>query len=220
MQPSQSGRPRVDSVGDICVKHNVIIVSDEIHSDFVFKGEHHVLASLKKEYADITITCTAPSKTFNLAGLQISNLFIPNDSLRRRFKRELDAAGYSQLGIMGLVACEAAYAHGGEWYEAVLKYIKANIDYTREYVDNNIPGVHMSEHEGTYLVWLDFRDLGLSPAEQEHLIVDEAGLWLDGGSIFGKTGIGFERINVACPRATLKEALERIERAVKNLTQK
>ena len=202
------------------MKHNVIIVSDEIHSDFVFKGEHHVLASLKKEYADITITCTAPSKTFNLAGLQISNLFIPNDSLRRRFKRELDAAGYSQLGIMGLVACEAAYAHGGEWYEAVLKYIKANIDYMREYVDNNIPGVHMSEHEGTYLVWLDFRDLGLSPAEQEHLIVDEAGLWLDGGSIFGKTGIGFERINVACPRATLKEALERIERAVKNLTQK
>lgn len=84
---------------------------------------------------------------------------------------------------MGLVACEAAYTHGGEWYEAVLKYIKANIDYTREYVDNNIPGVHMSEHEGTYLVWLDFRDLGLSPAEQEHLIVDEAGLWLDGGSI-------------------------------------
>lgn len=124
------------------------------------------------------------------------------------------------FGIMGLVACEAAYAHGGEWYEAVLKYIKANIDYMREYVDNNIPGVHMSEHEGTYLVWLDFRDLGLSPAEQEHLIVDEAGLWLDGGSIFGKTGIGFERINVACPRATLKEALERIERAVKNLTQK
>ena len=210
----------LEAVGDICVKHNVIIVSDEIHSDFVFKGEHHVLASLKKEYADITITCTAPSKTFNLAGLQISNLFIPNDSLRRRFKRELDAAGYSQLGIMGLVACEAAYAHGGEWYEAVLKYIKANIDYTREYVESNIPGVHMSEHEGTYLVWLDFRELGLSPAEQEHLIVDEAGLWLDSGSIFGKTGIGFERINVACPRATLKEALERIERAVKNLTQK
>ena len=208
-------------IGDICLRNGVFVVADEIHCELTYEGyDYTPFASLSKRFQQNSVTCVSPSKAFNLAGLQISNLFIPNDSLRRRFKRELDAAGYSQLGIMGLVACEAAYAHGGEWYEAVLKYIKANIDYTREYVDNNIPGVHMSEHEGTYLVWLDFRDLGLSPAEQEHLIVDEAGLWLDGGSIFGKTGIGFERINVACPRATLKEALERIERAVKNLTQK
>ena len=124
------------------------------------------------------------------------------------------------MGVMGLVACQSAYEKGEEWYQAMKSYVWANIEFTKQYVEENLPGVKMIDHEGTYLVWLDFRDLGLSPAEQEHLIVDEAGLWLDGGSIFGKTGIGFERINVACPRATIKEALERIERAVKNLTQK
>lgn len=202
-------------LGDICYKHNVIVVSDEIHADFVFKGKHQVFANLKKEYQEITITCTAPSKTFNLAGLQVSNVFIANPKLRKTFCKQIDIAGYSQLNVMGLVACEAAYRHGDEWYEAMLKYVKSNIDFTRKYVEENLPGVTMAEHEGTYLVWLDFRDTGLDVEQLEHMIVHEAKLWLDSGKIFGDSGKGFQRINVACPRVVLEEALSRIKSCLK-----
>ena len=198
-------------LGDICYKHHVIVVSDEIHADFVFKGKHQVFAGLKKEYEEITITCTAPSKTFNLAGLQVSNVFIANPKLRKAFCKQIDIAGYSQLNVMGLVACEAAYRHGDEWYEAMLRYVKSNIDFTRKYVEENLPGVTMAEHEGTYLVWLDFRDTGLDVEQLEHMIVHEAKLWLDSGKIFGDSGKGFQRINVACPRVVLEEALSRIK---------
>ncbi len=202
-------------LGDICYKHHVIVVSDEIHADFVFNGKHQVFANLKKEYEEITITCTAPSKTFNLAGLQVSNVFIANPKLRKAFCKQIDIAGYSQLNVMGLVACEAAYRHGDEWYEAMLKYVKSNIDFTRKYVEENLPGVTMTEHEGTYLVWLDFRDTGLDVEQLEHMIVHEAKLWLDSGKIFGDSGKGFQRINVACPRVVLEEALTRIKRCLK-----
>lgn len=202
-------------LGDICYKHHVIVVSDEIHADFVFNGKHQVFANLKKEYEEITITCTAPSKTFNLAGLQVSNLFIANPKLKKAFCKQIDIAGYSQLNVMGLVACEAAYRHGDEWYEAMLKYVKSNIDFTRKYVEENLPGVTMAEHEGTYLVWLDFRDTGLDVEQLEHMIVHEAKLWLDSGKIFGDSGKGFQRINVACPRVVLEEALTRIKSCLK-----
>ncbi len=200
-------------LGDICVKHHVIVVSDEIHQDFVFKGKHLVFAGLKKEYEDISITCTSPSKTFNLAGMTISNIFIPNRDLKHRFCKELDAAGTSQLGVMGLVACEAAYSKGEEWYQAMLAYVNENIEFTKKYVDENLCGVRMVEHEGTYLVWLDFRGMGLSVDELESLIVYKAKLWLDSGKIFGESGRGFQRINVACPRSVLSEALERIRKS-------
>lgn len=202
-------------LGDICYKHHVIVVSDEIHADFAFKGKHQVFANLKKEYEEITITCTAPSKTFNLAGLQVSNVFIANPKLKKAFCKQIDIAGYSQLNVMGLVACEAAYRHGDEWYEAMLKYVKSNIDFTRKYVEENLPGVTMAEHEGTYLVWLDFRDRGLDVEQLEHMIVYEAKLWLDSGKIFGDSGKGFQRINVACPRVVLEEALSRIKSCLK-----
>lgn len=211
-------REELERLGDICLRNHVVIVSDEIHADFVFKGTHQVLADLKEAYREIVVTCTAPSKTFNLAGLQVSNIFIPNPGLRKKFRRQMAASGYSQLNAVGLCACEAAYRDGGEWYEAVKEYIRANISYTKTFVDERIPGVRMTEPEGTYLVWLDLRELGLSPQEQENLIVNKAGLWLDGGAMFGETGRGFERINVACPRATLCEALTRLEAAVKEVT--
>ena len=200
-------------LGDICVKHGVIVVSDEIHADFVFKGRHHVFASLKKEFENISITCTSPSKTFNLASMMISNIFIPNPELRRKFRKQLDAAGISQLGVLGLVATEAAYSKGEEWYQAMHAYVEANINYTKEYVEKYLPGVKMTDLEGTYLVWLDFRETGLTVEELEDLILNKARLWLDSGKIFGKAGEGFQRINVACPRATLTEALERIRKA-------
>ena len=201
-------------LGDICVKHQVLVVSDEIHQDFVFKGKHVVFAGLKKEFENISITCTSPSKTFNLAGMLMSNIFIPNKELKHKFRRELDAAGTSQLGVMGLVACEAAYTKGDEWYRAVHKYIGGNIEFAREYVKNNLKGVTMIDHEGTYLVWLDFRQTGLSVDELENLIVNKAKLWLDSGKIFGDSGKGFQRINVACPRSILEEALNRIRCAL------
>ncbi len=207
-------REELTRLGDICVKYHVIVVSDEIHQDFVFKGKHLVFAGLKKEYEDISITCTSPSKTFNIAGMTISNIFIPSCDLKRRFCKELDAAGTSQLGVMGLVACEAAYSKGEEWYQAMLSYVAANIEFTKKYVEENLHGVRMVEHEGTYLVWLDFRGTGLSVEELEKLIVHKAKLWLDSGIIFGESGRGFQRINVACPRSVLSEALERIRSEV------
>lgn len=205
-------REELHTLGDLCLKHHVIVVSDEIHHDFVWKGTHHVFAGLKKEYEDISITCTSPSKTFNVAGLAMSNIFIPNAQLRRKFRKQLDAAGTSQLGVMGLVATEAAYKDGDEWYEAMLSYVKDNIDFTREYVEKNLPGVSMIDPEGTYLVWLDFRKTGLDADELDRRIIHDAKLWLDSGKIFGSSGAGFQRINVACPRSVLQEALERIQK--------
>lgn len=210
-------REELEKIGDICYKHHVLIVSDEIHADFVYNRKHQVLVNLKEEYEEITITCTAPSKTFNIAGLQVSNIFIPDNQLRHRFKRQIAASGYSQLNAAGLAACEAAYRYGEEWYNGVKAYIRENISFTKKFLEERIPKVKMLEPEGTYLVWLDFRALGLSNRELEDLIIHKAGLWLDSGAIFGAAGEGFQRINVACPRVTLQTALEKIETAVNNL---
>jgi len=207
-------REELITLGDICVKNNVVVVSDEIHHDFIWKGKHEVFASIKSAYEEISITCTSPSKTFNIAGMQISNIFIPNSTLRHKFKKELDAAGTSQMGIMGLAACEAAYKKGEEWYQAMCAYVKDNIAFTKQYVEEHLPGVKMIDSEGTYLVWLDFRGTGLSADELERRIIYEAKLWLDSGKIFGDSGSGFQRINVACPRSVLKEGLERLRMVV------
>ncbi len=201
-------------MGDICYKHHVPVVSDEIHADFVFRGKHQVFAKLKKQYEEITITCTSPSKTFNLAGLQISNILIANPQMKRAFRKQIAETGYSQLSIMGLAACEAAYRNGEEWYEAMYRYVQENIDFTKAYVEKNLTGVTMVAHEGTYLVWLDFGGTGLNMEQIEHLIIHEAKLWLDSGKIFGDSGQGFQRINVACPRRVLEEALSRIKAAL------
>jgi cystathionine beta-lyase len=205
----------LEKLGDICVKHNVVVVSDEIHFDFIFEGPHHVFSTVKEAFRDISVICTSPSKTFNVAGLQVSNIFIENPELRRKFRDRINKSGYSQVGLAGLVACEAAYRDGDEWLDAVLSYIKANADYAREYIETNLPKVKMTRLEGTYLIWLDFKEYGLDDRELNRRILHDAGLWLDGGSIFGKDGEGFQRINIACPRATLKEALDRLNKIFK-----
>ncbi len=202
-------------LGDLCVKHGVIVVSDEIHEDFVFQGKHQVFAGLKKEYEERCIVCTSPSKTFNLATMVLSNIFIPNRDLRKRFRKQLDAAGISQLGVMGLIACETAYSRGEEWYLAMHAYVCGNIVYVKNYVEQNLPGVTMTEHEGTYLVWRDFSGTGLSETKLEDMIVNRAKLWLDGGTMFGESGKGFQRINVACPRSILEEAMGRLKKALR-----
>ncbi|MCM1192048.1 MAG: pyridoxal phosphate-dependent aminotransferase [Butyrivibrio sp.] len=202
-------------IGEICLKYNVTVVSDEIHEDFVWGNRKHtVFANLKEEFADISVTCTSPAKTFNLAGLQVSNIFIPDENLRRRFKKQIAAAGYSQLNTLGLTACEAAYRCGDDWYDAMMEYVAGNIRYMKAYLEKELPQLAMAEPEGTYLVWVDFRGLGLAGAKLEELIVKKANLWLDSGTMFGKAGEGFERFNAACPRAILEKALGQLKTAI------
>ena len=202
-------------VGEICQKHGVLVVSDEIHADFTYAGHtHRVYASVKTEFADFTITCTAPSKTFNLAGLQNSNIFIPNRQLRHAYKKELSACGCGGTNCMGMAACQAAYEAGADWLEQLKQYLAGNLAYIRQFLREKLPEIALIEPEGTYLVWLDLRKLGLTEQQQRQLIVQDAKLWLDTGTLFGQGGDGFERINIACPRATIKQAMQRLERAV------
>lgn len=205
----------LEKIGDICLKHNVKIVSDEIHSDFVYpENKHIVFSSLDEKYQNITITCTAPTKTFNLAGLQISNIFIPNLEIRKKVLKQLDRVGYSQVNLMGLVACEAAYKYGIQWLNELKEYLLDNLNFLRDYLETNIPQIKLIEPEGTYLIWLDCSALGFEDKELEKFIVEKAKLWLDSGYIFGKEGEGFQRINIACPREILKKALEQLKEAV------
>ena len=205
-------------LGEICIRHDVKVICDEIHSDFVYEGrKHHVFTTVDSAFEEISIICTAPSKTFNLAGLQISNVFIPNPQIRKAFERQMSAVGYSQVNMIGLHACQAAYETGREWLEELKVYLKGNLDYVRTYLEENLPQIKLIEPEGTYLIWLDCRALGLTEECLEHLIVHEAKLWLDAGAIFGEAGRGFERINIACPRAVLAEAMSRLNRAVKGI---
>lgn len=202
-------------VGEICQKHGVLVVSDEIHADFTYAGHtHRVFASVKSKFADFTITCTAPSKTFNLAGLQNSNIFIPNRQLRHAYKKELSACGCGGTNCMGMAACQAAYEAGADWLEQLKQYLAGNLAYIRQFLREKLPDIALIEPEGTYLVWLDLRKLGLTEQQQRQLIVQDAKLWLDTGTLFGQGGEGFERINIACPRATIEQAMQRLERAV------
>ena len=202
-------------IGDICIKHDVVIFSDEIHADFVYEpNKHHVFASLGESYAANSVIATAPSKSFNIAGLQVSNIFIGNKKLRDAFRNEIVKSGYSQLNTMGLVAARAAYESGKEWLDEVRAYIKDNLIFFRDYLKENIGELSLIEPEGTYLVWVDFRKLGLSEKQREDLIVNKAKLWIDSGAMFGVDGEGFERFNIACPRSYLKKALDSLKKAV------
>ena len=209
-------RQELEQVAAICQKHQVLVVADEIHQDFVRPGHRHtVFASLGAEVADFTITCTSPSKTFNLAGLQISHIFISNESLRRRFRHELEAVGYGEPNAMAEVAAKAAYGQGEPWLTELLSYLEENLRRTRAFLAENLPQVKLIEPEGTYLLWLDCRGTGLSPEEQDEAIVQRGRIWLDEGRIFGKGGEGFQRINMACPWAILEEGLKRLAFALK-----
>ena len=202
-------------VGEICQKHGVLVVSDEIHADFTYAGHtHRVFASVKSEFADFTIICTAPSKTFNLAGLQNSNIFIPNRQLRHAYKKELSACGCGGTNCMGMAACQAAYEAGADWLEQLKQYLAGNLAYIRQFLREKLPDIALIEPDGTYLVWLDLRKLGLTEQRQRQLIVQDAKLWLDTGTLFGQGGEGFERINIACPRTTIEQAMQRLEHAV------
>ena len=211
-------REELQYLGEISLRHHVIVVSDEIHNDFVYPGfEHTVFANVDPRFAEFTVTCTAPSKTFNLAGLQISNIFISNETLREAFQKEIDKTGYDEPNALGAVACEAAYRGGQEWLDQLRAYLLENLNFLRTYLQEKIPQIHLVEPEGTYLVWLDCSELGISGKELDQFIVEKAGLWLDGGAMFGPSGADFQRVNIACPRATLELALDKLKAAVDNL---
>ncbi|MDR1871187.1 MAG: pyridoxal phosphate-dependent aminotransferase [Deltaproteobacteria bacterium] len=204
-------REELLTMGDICLKHGCLIFSDEIHGDFIFPGHRHIVfGSLAPELADLALIATAPSKTFNLAGLQIANLFIKNPKIKGAFSAEVRATGYSQLNSMGLAAAQSAYETGAEWLDQLMVYLKGNLDLTREFFQTNLPKVPLIEPEGTYLFWFDCRNLGLTPQEVNQRILEKGKVWLDDGAIFGPGGEGFQRINAACPRSVLREALEKI----------
>ena len=207
-------RAELEQIAAVCLRHNIIVVADEIHEEFVRPGFRHVpFASLSEEAAAITVTCTSPSKTFNLAGLQISNIFIRNTQLRRRFKEELGRTGYDEPNTLGLTGAKAAYEHGAEWLAQLLAYIEENHTRTKSFLAAHLPKVQIIEPEGTYLLWLDFRAYGLSDEALNEKIMREAHLWLDDGPIFGTGGSGFQRINIACPWATLETGLQNLAKA-------
>ena len=211
-------REELSTLATICLQHHVLIVADEIHHDFVRPGfRHTTLASLSADIAQHTITCTAPSKTFNLAGLQCSNIFIENPALRQKFRRTIDRAGYSQPNALGLFAAQAAYEKGLPWLTELRAYLEENLAPTKEFLARELPRVTLIEPEGTYLLWLDFRAYDLSAKALDDLIVHKAKLWLDSGHIFGADGEGFERLNIACPWQTLERGLEQLAAALRPL---
>ncbi|MBQ8356282.1 MAG: pyridoxal phosphate-dependent aminotransferase [Clostridia bacterium] len=211
-------REELIRMGEICIRHGVFVISDEIHSDFVYEGNRHIpYPTLGERFEESCAVCTAPTKTFNLAGLHIANTYIYSDSLRRKFTKELDAQGYSQSNVMGLIACQAAYTYGAEWLDELKRYLAENLSFVRAYLREHIPQIKLIEPQGTYLIWLDCRALNLTDRQLKQLIQDEAKLWTDDGYIFGAGGSGFERINIACPRSTLKQALENLKQAVENI---
>lgn len=206
--------------GETCIANDVLVVSDEVHGDLVWKGNVFTpFGKVNQEFAQRSVICTAPSKTFNLAGLQTSCIIIPNESIRSQFTNTLKANGLFGINTFGLVALQAAYHYGEDWLEQVLDYIEGNLEYLVSYVSKHIPRIRVVRPQGTYLVWLDCRGLGLGRSDLRRLMLDGAGVYLDDGFMFGQEGEGFERINIACPRSVLVEALDRIRQSVDRLPQ-
>jgi len=206
-------------LGDICIKHDIIVLSDEIHSDLIFDGSRHwPLGSLSPGLLKGSITAMSPSKTFNLSGLQTSYVIIADGDLRGEFSATLENLGIMGPGIFGTAALEAAYNHGGPWLVDLLAYIGDNYRFLKAFVEDEIPAVKVIEPEATYLVWMDFRKLGLDNHGLRALMRERAGVALDDGHIFGSPeGDGFQRINIGCPRALLEKGLEAIRDAVRSL---
>lgn len=212
-------RQELETLAQICIDNDVLMISDEIHSDLIFKGHQHIpLASLSPEVAALTVTCNAPSKTFNLAGLATSYLIIPNKQLLEKYNRMINDQLHAGMGnLFGAIALQAAYEHGEEWLEQLLDYVHQNVNLVREYLQQNIPQITMIEPESTYMIWLDCRALGFSAGKLKDFFVDDARLGLNEGAMFGSGGEGFMRLNVACPRQVVQWAMEQLMVAVKEI---
>lgn len=210
-------KEELTKLGNICLKHNVIVVSDEIHMDFTRNGnKHNIFLSLDSKFMDNTVLLTAPSKTFNMAGLQVSNIFIPNETLKDKFTNAIDKSGYSQLNKLGLVATKACYQYGQQWLSDLKEYLESNLLFIDSFLKENLPKIKLVQPEGTYLAWVDFSELNLSDNEINDIITNKCKLWLDDGQMFGvEEGKGFQRINYACTKATLEKALNQLKNEFK-----
>jgi len=210
-------REELTRMGEIVIRHGAIVISDEIHCEILFKGyEHTPFASISEEFEQNCVVCMAPSKTFNLAGLGASSIIIPNKKLRDDFVNA-KAGILPGPNLFGLTALEAAYRLGDEWLEQLLDYLQSNLDYTIEYFERRIPKIKVIRPQGTYLIWLDCRELGMDAMALRSFMREKARVGFDDGFLFGAAGVGFQRMNIACPRAILKEALMRIEATVNSL---
>lgn len=206
-------RDELEHMAEICLQHGVTICSDEIHCDLVYPGYPHIpIASISPEIAQITVTLISPSKTYNIAGLQCSLAIIQNQELRERYLHGKKGL-VPWVNLMGIVAGQAAYQEGQEWLDQVLVYLQANRDYLYDYVKNELPGVEMGSPEGTYLAWLDCRQAEIEGSPYQFFL-EKARLALNDGEKFGRSSDGFVRLNFACPRSILAEALERMKMAL------
>lgn len=211
-------REELTRLGEICLKHNVLVISDEIHSDIILKNHKHTpFASISKEFRENTITCMAPTKTFNLAGLQSSFLVISNPYYYEVMDKAFSILDIKRNNAFSLVATEAAYNYGEDWLYELIKYIEDNVDFAIDYIKNHMPQLKVKKPEGTYLLWVDFSNLNVDKEDLKNALINKGRIALSDGSSFGIGGDGYYRINLACPRSMVLEGLKRIEFAIKSL---
>ncbi|MFX1531275.1 MAG: MalY/PatB family protein [Promethearchaeota archaeon] len=216
-------KDELTQLGEICIDNEVLVISDEIHCDLIYPGYKHTnFATICKKFAMNSITCTSLSKTFNLAGLQLSNIIIPNQKLKHRFRNTIQSLFHpGQFGYLpntlSLVAFTAAYEECDAWLNSLIQYLHENLKFLKVFIKEKIPQIKVIEPEGTYLVWLDFRKVGIASNKLEKFLHENAKVALEDGSLFGNGGEGFQRINIACPRSTLEETLKRILKAIKEI---
>ncbi|MGB4369860.1 MAG: MalY/PatB family protein [Caldicoprobacterales bacterium] len=209
-------RTELDRIAKLCEKYEVLLISDEIHSDLIMPGHKHTpIATVSQYIKQNSVTCIAPSKTFNVPGLTTSAVIIPNPKLRMEFKKTINGIGIGMSNVFGMVAMEAAYTHGESWLEDLIIYLDDNINCLMEYLETNIPEIKVTKPQGTYLVWLDCRALNMDGKTLHKFMINKGKLGLNNGLDFGPDGEGFLRMNIACPRVTLEEGLNRLNKAVK-----
>ena len=203
--------------GEICKRHNVLIISDEIHGDIVYKPHRYTpFASISDELAQISVTCLSPAKTFNITGMVDAMAVIANEQHREQFHDFAHRYQINKTNVFASAAIEAAYSKGGEWLDELLDYLQTNINFIQTYLHENLPQVKLIEPEGTYLVWLNFDELGLDAKALEKFLAQKAGLALNSGYWFGREGAGYARMNIASPQSVLEEAFSRLTHAVRN----
>lgn len=210
-------RDELIRIGEICIRHDVVVIADEIHCELVMPGyEYTTFASISEEFSRHSVSCVSPSKAFNIAGLQIANIVCADAGRRAKIDRAININEVCDVNPFGVIALQAAYNEGAEWLDQLLEYIHGNYEYMRRFCEEHLPDFPITKLEGTYLVWMDCRKFGMTSAELEKALIQDAKLWLNAGTMYGKDGEGFMRWNIACPRARMIEGLKRFEKFAKN----
>lgn len=210
-------RDELIRIGEICIRHEVVVIADEIHCEIVMPGyEYTPFASISEEFSRHSVSCVSPSKAFNIAGLQIANIVCADAGRRAKIDRAININEVCDVNPFGVIALQAAYNEGAEWLDQLLEYINGNYEYMRRFCEEHLPDFPITKLEGTYLVWMDCRKFGITSAELEKALIQDAKLWLNAGTMYGRDGEGFMRWNIACPRARMIEGLKRFEKFAKN----